>query len=491
MFDVSQRIAAIPASVRPYAWLAIYQPLQYDYYTTVGGVDTPLTPPTVRPTYAAEQALFIAALEKAKASGVKVIIQLVTGKGNLLYTYGVNSGTTTEIAYYDNLLATYPCIAALETVETGSWQALNANTTNHIINFTNLCSKYNRKFVWTSFIGTPIDLWNNLMTDVTLSAFIQANSNTIIPVWKNVEPADNMLNWGDCVGLWLSGYTNAWGFKFDTWYYSNYIPMTNGTTRSYYSTIGTGMDGIGLYGCPSYLVKDNMILSVLTGSNYFSTEPNGVYDYVSPQGPLRGVIDNVYQLIVANLLVRSKSDVMALCKVAVESPTQSAIGSKGFTHSTTTATRPNILWKQVFAIPDSGLDIIPNDGKNFIVPVVPPTGSTATFTKLLTATSASSAAALSSTLTSYYPRRFIASDPNVLVFDAGKYIYITDSREDNRTLLQFTLQSTVAFNYNLILLTADGTVKTGVKPTQTASGAGWSINLLLPVGCSILLTQQI
>ncbi|MEI8087552.1 MAG: glycoside hydrolase family 98 domain-containing protein, partial [Paludibacter sp.] len=482
---------AIPVSVRPYAWLDLSMPREFDYEKFLeGDVREALPTPVRRVDFEAERSLFYQALERAQKKNIPLLLQMNTGR--FLEKYGLNTGTADEMAEYSDLFKHFPCIAGIHTAETASFLPISANVSSHIKNFTALARKYNRKFVWTAFMAKRICLWNNLMTDSTWVSFMKENSNTIIPIWKNVEPHDNMLNWADCVGLWLSGHSGGWGIKFDSWYYSNLLAVKSGARREqYYPSLGKNVMNMTLYACPPYLLKDGMILSALTGSSYFSTEAMGAYDYAT-DGPLRSVLDKTYQFIVANQLWRSKNEVLALCKVALESPVQSEVLAKGFSHSfTKQSNSPNIVWNQVFGIADNGLDFIPNEGKNFIVPVVPKQDNAKKlFPLILKPEKITTGNALSAALASNYPRRFVASDANVLVFDAGKYVYITDSRETNRTDLEFSLESSSSDDYNFLYLMPDATCLTNIKPTKELSSQAWKVKILLPVGCSILMIKK-
>ena len=491
LYNMDARWAAIPLEVRPYAWLELNIPTEFEYEKKMDGdIRLILPSPIRREEFSKVNSLFLKALDRAQQLGIKVLLQLQTSQ--YIEEYGINTGSAEEIAYFTNLFEKYPCIYAIQSEETASYRPLNANAINHIKNFTALARKCKRKFVWTAFMGKKIFLWNNLMTDSTWAAFLKENNNTIIPMWKNVEPYDNMLNWSDCVGLWLSGYSAGWGIKFDSWYYSNLLAVKSGTRREkYYPSLGKNVMNMTLYACPPYLLKDGMILSVLTGSSYFSTEPNGAYDYAT-RGALRTVLDKTYEFIVANQLWRSKNEVLALCKVAVESPCQSEIRSKGFSHSyTKEPNSPNIVWNQVLGISDNGLNFIPNEGKNFIVPVVPKQDNAKKlFPIILKPEEIATGNALSEALASNYPRRFVASDANVLVFDVGKYIYITDSRETNRTDLEFSVESSGTYDYNFLYLMPDATCLTNINPTKELTAQGWKVKILLPAGCSILLIQK-
>jgi hypothetical protein len=125
------------------------------------------------------------------------------------------------------------------------------------------------------------------------------------------------------------------------------------------------------------------------------------------------------------------------------------------------------------------------------VPVVPPqAGAKQLFPVPLKPEQINTGHALSSALASGYPRHFVASDSNVLVFDAGKYVYITDSRVINRTDLELSLESLVDYECKFLFLTQDATALKNIEPVKETNGKGWKIKILLPAGCSILLVTK-
>ena len=79
-----------------------------------------------------------------------------------------------------------------------------------------------------------------------------------------------------------------------------------------------------------------------------------------------------------------------------------------------------------------------------------------------------------------------ASDPNVLVFDAGDTIDVTDSREENRATLEFMLESKVERDYRCTILAQDAT-PCEVEVATEKSPDGWRKKCILFAGCSALL----
>jgi hypothetical protein len=494
MYDIDARWNAIPVSVRPYAVLAIRMPHEFNYEIK-GDADKRevLKTPQRSPEFPKENSQFLKALDRAQERGIKILLQ--TQIALFVEEYGVNTGSPAETARFTDLFEKYPCIYGTQSEELACYRPLNANVQNHLKTFIPLARKYNRKFIWTALLSDKYFIWNKLLTDSEMASFMKTNYDTFLPMEKSVSVDDIMLNWADCVGMWLSGYSSAWSFKFDSFYYENYIIAEKGMAErdkhQYYPSLGKNVARFYRIACPSYLLKDSMILAALTGASCFANEPTPAFDYAT-QGPLRPTLDKTYEFIVENKLWRSKNEILSLCKVALESPVPSEIRAQGFSHSHTKKDNsPNIVWNQVFGIPDGGHNLLPKEGKNFIVPVVPHQGGTQqSFPVTLKPEQINTGHALSLALASGYPRHFVASDSNVLVFDAGKYVYITDSRVINRTDLEFSLESLVDYECKFLFLTQDATALKNIEPVKENIGKGWRIKILLPAGCSILLTKK-
>jgi len=487
LYDIDARWAAIPEAVRPFAWLDLSMPIDKVYEIKRDGDRNEKLPvPVPVKDYPENKKRFYGALQRAQEHGIKILLSMKSG-ATLERGYPVPE--MEKINSIEGLLQHHTCIAGLLTDETASYILPGKDVTQYVRTFAALAKKYQRKFFWDAFMGHRVFLWNYLMTDGEWPAFMKENNDTMIPMWKSVEPDNNMLNWAGCVGLWLAGLSDGWGCKFDSWFYTNYIANKHHTRReTFYPAMGKNMMGTTLMSCPPYLLKDFVLLAALTGSRYFTTERNGVYDYAA-RGPLRPVLDKTYEFIVKNRLWRSKEEVRSLCKVAVETPAdQQGVMAQGYTHSD--VGNPNILWKQVLGIEDGGIDLIPKEGKNYIVPIIPPEGGSAkSFRCILTPRDVADSKRLSSALNENHPRRFVASDPNVLIFDAGDCVYVTDSRDENRTTLEFTLESQSEGKYQCLFLAPDAT-SFSVEPATQITAQGWVKKILLPSGCSMLFLKK-
>ena len=100
-----------------------------------------------------------------------------------------------------------------------------------------------------------------------------------------------------------------------------------------------------------------------------------------------------------------------------------------------------------------------------------------------------SSASIKATWGSLDTRRFKADNPNVLIFDAGQFVYVTDSREENRTTLEFTLESTTDQDYRCTYLAQDAT-PVEVEPVTEEVPGGWRKKFVLFAGCSALLEAR-
>jgi len=391
-------------------------------------------------------------------------------------------------ARIDEACAKHACVKGLLYTELGSHQ-FTAVDQEHALRFTAIAKKHGRKAFWAAFMSRDLGLWNFLMSDPQWRSFLAEHRDTIVPTWKNVEPSDNMLNWTDCVGLWLSGTSADWGFMFDSCYWPQYIgALRNGQPgrRKYWSLLypeHSDWCGATTAACPPYLVKDSMILAALTGCRFFQFERFRPFE---PGGTLRPVRDKTAGLILDRKLWRTQDAVRKLVRLAVETPERhESLFARGFSH-TYTNQGPNVVWKAVFNIGDYGFDMIPNEGRHYVVPVVPPGATAGAGVEVVKAAEAARPGRLEELLVKHYPRRFAASDPHVLVFDAGDVVYLTDSREDDRTTIEFTVESKTPDEYRFTLLTADCT-PTGVRPVIEQLPGGWRTKLVLFGGGSALL----
>lgn len=340
------------------------------------------------------------------------------------------------------------------------------------------------------------------MADPQWLAFLCDNADVIVPTWKTVEPFDNMLNWADCVGLWLSDTVKIWGFQFDGWYWPNQYAVARGSWRAKFwpkiylgnsPTQASGSTfGPAIMSTPPCLVKDTMVLAALSGASFFATERLVAFCPFDGGGSLRSVREKTARLILQRRLHRTQDQVARLVKVAAINPaTDLEVVGTGYVHSYAPQLARNQLWKSVFGIADGGLDIVPNEGRHFVVPVVPGTSDwpkSSPRPRFITPAEVKDGS-FQAALEQNYPRRFIASDPNVLVFDAGDTLYVTDSREENRTTLEFTLESKVAQDYRCTILAQDATPCDVEVATEELPG-GWRKKFVLFAGCSALLEAR-
>ncbi|MCX6898558.1 MAG: hypothetical protein NT105_07645 [Verrucomicrobia bacterium] len=493
-WDVEFRWRAVPDDLKPHAWLTLYVAPEWIYHVKSYSTDkTEPIPPRHDPEYEKKNAALLAALDYCEQHHVPTML--------MVRRYAKLREAAPSFETVERLLKRYKCVRALLFAELGGSKFSDVDQ-EHLRGFVRLAKPQGRRVVWALYLHRGATLWNHLMADPQWLAFLRDNADVIVPTWKTVEPYDNMLNWADCVGLWLSGTVKSWGFQFDGWYWPNQyavarrshrakfwpkIYLGNSPTQASGSTFGPA-----IMSTPPCLVKDTMILAALSGASFFGTERLVAFCPFDGGGSLRSVREKTARLILQRRLHRTQDQVARLVKVAAVNPaTDLEVAAAGYEHSYVSPAVPNRLWKTVFGIADGGLDIIPNEGRHFIVPVVPEQSGWPTAIpkpRFITPAEVKDGS-FRTTLDQCYPRRFIASDPNVLVFDAGDTIYITDSREENRTTLEFTLESKVAQDYRCAILAQDGTPCDIEVATEQLPG-GWRKKFVLFAGCSALLEVE-
>ncbi len=77
----------------------------------------------------------------------------------------------------------------------------------------------------------------------------------------------------------------------------------------------------------------------------------------------------------------------------------------------------------------------------------------------------------------------------MLVFDAGDLVYVTDAREDDRTTLDFVLESTEPMACRCTFLAHDGT-PTDIAPATEKSAEGWRRRFVMFPGSSLLIDAR-
>jgi hypothetical protein len=494
----------VPEKLRPHSWLILYAPPER-IYSSKGPNTGPTAdiPPRPDPGYPRKDAALEKALSFADARGINVVL--------MVRRYVKSLAGAPSYARVERACKQHSCVKGFLFTELGGSSFTEVDA-EHALRFTSIAKQHRKKVLWANFQGTKLSFWNFLMTDPQWRSFLPDHYDTIVPTWKNVEPCDNMLNWADCVGLWLSGVSANWGFMFDSCFWPQYLgaarrgfmgrrkiwesfypkPVTMGGPPQFDARVGqTAFMSGGFHAltqsCPSYLVKDTMILAALTGCRWFQFERFKAFE---PGGTLRPVRDKTASLILDRGLCRTADQVRERVELAVETPARQEDGfSLGFSH-TFSRQKPNVLWKEVFNVAEGGLDLVPNEASHYLVPIIPPgMRSRGLFKRVLTAEEAAQPEVLRAALAQHHIQRFIASDPNVLVFDAGSFVYITDSREDDRTTLEFTLESRVQQDYRCTVLTQDAT-QCDVEVASEKTASGWRKPFFLVAGCSVLLEAE-
>ena len=473
----------VPAKLKACSWLILYVAPEQIYSSAGPNTGTKVDiEPRPDPEYSQKDAALEKALAYSDQEGIGVVL--------MVRRWCKSTAAAPPYDRIDDACRRHPSVKGLLYTELGSHQFSKA-CQEHVQRFTAIAKKHGKKALWAAFMSRDLALWNFLMNEPEWRKFLVENRDTLVPTWKNVEPSDNMLNWADCLGLWLSGTSADWGFMFDSCYWPQYVgALRNGQPgrRTFWSKVYPSHGewfGVGITGCPPYLVKDTMMLAALTGCRYFQFERFRPFE---PGGTLRPVRDKTASLIVDRRLWRTEEQVRQFVRLAVETPAHHAdLLAAGFSH-TYTNRGPNLLWKTVFNIGDYGFDIVPNQGSHSIVPVVPPETPSTDALHVVKAEEVAQAERFQQILAQRQPQRFTASDPHVLVFDAGKTVYVTDSREDDRTTLDFTLESKVPYECRCTFLTGDGTASS-ITPVTEKLGEGWRKRFVLFPGCSVLIEQ--
>lgn len=489
IWDVEQRWKAVPASLRPYSWLQLYVPWEnITNRRNAGDVYVELNPPEPDPFYPRKLAAFQSGLAYAEANRIPVILQVRRASKR--------SESRPSYEVVERALTDFKCVKALYYNELAGSGFSDADE-EHLTTFTAMAKKTGKKAMWAIYFDKRFPAWNHMMGDPKWLDFFRRNKGTLVPFWKNVEPFNDMLLWADCVGMWLAGLVEEWGFEFDDWYWINYFCHTRKTHRSKFGPAFHADDTFEMSGmsCPQYLVKDTMILSALTGASYMQTEADPSfmpYDtpYGSFGGSLRSVRLKVAEVIATEGLRRSRVDVANNVRAVVETAAQpSDILRLGYQYTYPEA-GPNHLFSAAFGVPDGSFCTLPKKAPYYMVPIMPVTWRREEFPGAVPQViRESQLAATASILARETPSPISSDDPNVLVFDAGEFVYITDNREEDRTGRYINIRDALRDEYEFTYLAEDSTpVKVKAPPMRDGS-AGRDFTLCLFAGGSFLLRR--
>ncbi|MDD4017727.1 MAG: hypothetical protein PHV28_07250 [Kiritimatiellae bacterium] len=502
-WDTRARWNAVADDLKSSVWLTFYVAPENLYHVKNYSTDkTEPIPPRPDPEYGKKHAALLAGLNECQRLNIPAVL--------MVRRYAKRREAAPSYETVEKLLKNYPCVRALMFAELGG-SRFNEVDEEHLIGFSALAKRQGRKIIWALYLCPLGQMWNRMMSEPRWRSLLDEHRDVIVPMWKSVEPYENMLNWSDCVGLWLSGMTEEWGFQFDGWYTPNRYAFDRGSWRAkYWPQIYQGSDpsqssrntfGPAIMSTPPCLVKDTMILSALSGARYFATERLVAFCPHDGGGSLRSVREKTQRLIIRLGLRQQRDKVAKTIRAAALNPGHAEdLARAGYFHSTRAAT--NLLWAAVFGLDgrayeaDFGVkgrayDLIPNQGRHYVVPVVPDTNNwpvSSPAPRWITPTEVADGS-VPAILGKLYPQKFTTDNSNVLVFDAGDLIYITDSREFERTNLEFTLYSREHRDYTCTYLAHDATPIEALPVTEQTE-SGWKKKFVLFAGCSILLDAR-
>lgn len=489
VWDVELRWRAVPQTLREHAWLVLYVPWRLISVSRDAGDVYKEIAPEPDPLYAEKLSAFRSGLDYAQDHGIPILL--------MVRRWAKNRFSAPDYDLVESLLEDYTCVKGLYYNELGGSGLRDADA-EHLKTFTAMAKAAGRKALWAIYCDKSFPAWSFLMADPVWRNFLAENKDVIVPLWKNVEPFNNMLLWSSCVGMWLSGLVGDWGFEFDDWHWINYFCHSRGMHRSEFAPAFHGEDSFEMCGmnCPPYLVKDTMILSAMTGAKYFQTEadPSFVpYDspYGSSGGSLRSVRQKVAELIATEGVRRSLAKVASNVRLAVETPAQPGDLARCGCQYTFTDEGPNVLFKETLGIPAGDLGTLPRKAPFFLPPLIPPGKGARLGVRTLAASEmAGGPELLCRALSERSASPLTSDDPDVLVFDAGDVVYVTDGRAEGRTSRIVSLTDASCGEYEFISLSADSTpVKVKAPPVKRTS-VGCEMRLPLFAGGSFLLRRR-
>jgi hypothetical protein len=482
IWDVQFRWNAIPAALQPYAWLVLYVPWENITSRRNSGDVYTLIDPEPDPLYDKKLAAFLEGMDYAEKNNIPVLLMVRRSAKGLL------SAPNYELVA--RLLKDFSCVKGVYYNELAGSGLKDADE-EHLTTFTAMAKENGKKAIWSMYFDKNFPAWNFFMADPKWQDFFHRNKDTLVPLWKNVEPFNNMLLWSDCVGMWLSGLVDNWGMEFDDWYWINYFCHSRGMHRSNLGPDYHGEDTFEMseMSCPPYLLKDTMILAALTGAKYFKTEADPSFvPYDSPYGSFGGSLRStrlkLAELIASGDVRRSLPEVAENVRVAVETPTQcSDIAKLGYQY-TYPSEGPNILFKEALGIPDGSFCTLPKKAPFSFIPVFPHQEGNKSEIEVV-----QNPEMLATALAAKTPCPISSDDPDVLIFDAGEMIYVTDNREEDRSNRIITLKDTSCGKYEFIWLAEDSTPLKVKAPSVSKSASGNEMRIPLFAGTSYLIRK--
>lgn len=482
IWDVKFRWNAIPSVIRPYAWLVLYVP--WENITSIrnsGDVYTLITPEP-DPLYGKKLAAFQTGMDYAEQHNIPILLMVRRSAKGLL--------AAPNYELVARLLKDFSCVKGVYYNELAG-SGLKEADEEHLTKFTAMAKTNGKKAIWSMYFDKNFPAWNFFMADSQWRNFFRQNKDTLVPLWKNVEPFNNMLLWADCVGMWLSGLVDNWGVEFDDWYWINYFCHSRGTHRSKFGPAYHGEDTFEMSGmsCPPYLLKDTMILAALTGAKYFKTEADPSFvPYDSPYGSFGGSLRSaklkVAELIVSQDVQCTLPEVTRNVKLAVETPSQYCDFARLGYQYTFPAEGPNILFKKALGISDGSFCTLPKKAPFSFIPIFPPQDSNKSEVEVV-----QNPEMLSMVLATKIPCPISSDDSDVLIFDAGEMIYVTDNREEDRSNRIITMKDASRGEYEFIWLAEDSTFLKIKAPSVSKSASGNEMRVPLFAGTSYLMRK--
>lgn len=487
IWDVERRWKAVPPNLRPYSCLELYVPWESITSRRTAGDEYITIEPEPDIFYPQKLAAFQAGIDYAESNGISVILQV--------RRWSKSSYSRPSYELIENLLKNFKCIKALYYNELGGG-GFEESDEEHLVTFTGMAKQFDRQALWSLYFDKSFPAWNALMSNSGWVDFFRRNRETLIPVWKNVEPINNLLLWADCVGMWLSELVADWGFEFDDWYWINYFCHSRGTHRKQFGPAFHGDDTFEMtaMSCPQYLVKDTMILSALTGARYILTEADPSFiPYNSPYGSfggsLRSVRQKVSELIVVEKLWMDKKTVASNVRLAIETPlTYSDVIRQGYQY--TDKEGPNCLFNTVFGVPDGDLCTTPRKAPYFLTPIIPSGKYHNSFSDMdIPVVPEYDLKNIASILSGKKRSPIVTNDPHTLIFDAGNIIYITDNRAEGRLGHSITVWDYSNGEYEFTFLADDATPVKIKAPVVRKKAGKHEFQLCLFAGGSFLLRR--
>lgn len=181
------------------------------------------------------------------------------------------------------------------------------NYWSELISFRNLCKEYGRKLVWSEHSrdgSRGMGWWGYALCNKEEweSMFSLDYADVIVPLHETNDPRVTMVNMGTCLGMWLGGLAEEWGFSSQDWWWND----------AGYGPIET---------CPPELIYRMCLEAASLGSVYYQFEHmQMIWEWGSwSLAPIykEGIRPFIELYKDGKIVIPDKQDILSLCPVAL------------------------------------------------------------------------------------------------------------------------------------------------------------------------------